>query len=176
MGIHLLDRVIGSDYPDFADDAEVRAFEQVPYTDRIAAQSTYEAIKLGAAHNGDAPALQFLANADPSDTPVVITYRDFVARVTQAANMFHALGVGPGDVVSFLLPLLPDAFVTLFAAEAAGIANPVNPLLEPHQIAEILDAASTSVLVTLGPVSGTDIWQKVEKVRGQLKHLKAIVT
>ena len=159
----------------FATDADVRAFEQVPYADRIAAQSTYDAIKLGAARNPDAPAIQFLPNADPADTPLVITYRDFVARVTQAANMFHALGVGKDDVVSFLLPLLPDAFVTLFGAEAAGIANPVNPLLEPHQIAEILEAANTKVLVALGPMPGTDIWQKVEQVRGKLKHLKAIV-
>jgi fatty-acyl-CoA synthase len=89
--------------------------------------------------------------------------------------MFGALGVGPTDVVSFLLPLVPDAFVTLFAAEAAGIANPVNPLLEPHQIAEILEAANTKVLVALGPMPGTDIWQKVEQVRGKLKNLKAIV-
>src|ERR1041385_2434723 len=105
-GIHLLDRVIGSKYPDLADDAEVRAFEKTPYDDRIAASSTYEAIKLGAAHNPDAPAIQFLANAEPADQPLVISYRDFVGRVTQAANMFHALGVGPTDVVSFLLPLL----------------------------------------------------------------------
>jgi fatty-acyl-CoA synthase len=174
-GIHLLDRVIGQDYPTFASEADIRAFEQTPYADRIAASSTYEAIKLGAAVNPDAPALQLLANADPADQPVVISYREFIGRVTQAANMFHALGVGKDDVVSFLLPLLPDAFVTLFGAEAAGIANPVNPLLEPHQIAEILEAAKTSVLVTLGPVPGTDIWQKVEQVRGKLKHLKAIV-
>jgi fatty-acyl-CoA synthase len=174
-GIHLLDRVIGSEYPNFATDAEVRAFEQTPYADRIAAQSTYDALKLGVAHNPDAPALQLLANAEPADTPVVISYRDLLARVTQAANMFHSLGVGPDDVVSFLLPLLPDAFVTLFAAEAAGIANPVNPLLEPHQIAEILEAANTRVLVALGPMPGTDIWQKIEQVRGKLKNLKAIV-
>ncbi len=174
-GIHLLDRVIGSDYPNFAAAEDIRAFEQVPYAERIAAQSTFDAIKCGAAANLDAPAIQFLANADPADTPLVVTYRDFVAKVTQAANMFHALGVGPGDVVSFMLPLLPEAFITLFGAEAAGIANPVNPLLEPHQIAEILDAAKTKVLVALGPLPGTDIWQKVEKVRGGLKHLKAIV-
>src|SRR3569833_4770655 len=74
-----------------------------------------------------------------------------------------------------MLPLLPDAFVTLFGAEAAGIANPVNPLLEPHQIAEILEAANTKVLVALGPVPGADIWQKIEQIRPQLKHLKAIV-
>ena len=174
-GIHLLDRLIGDEYPDFATDADVRAFEQVPYADRIAAQSTYDAIRLGAAHDPDAPALQFLPNADPTDQPIVISHRDFVARVTQAANMFHALGVGGGEVVSFLLPLLPEAFITLFGAEAAGIANPINPLLEPHQIAEILEAARTTVLVALGPLPGTDIWQKVEQVRGSLKHLKAIV-
>jgi len=174
-GIHSLDRLIGNEYPTFATEADVRAFERVPYAERIVAQSTYDAIKLGAAKNPDAPAIQFLANADPADTPIVISHRDFVARVTQAANMFHALGVSDNDVVSFMLPLLPEAFITLFGAEAAGIANPVNPLLEPHQIAEILEAANTTVLVALGPVPGTDIWKKVEQVRGKLKHLKAIV-
>src|SRR5581483_7143949 len=174
-GIHSLDRLIGDEYPIFANEADVRAFEQVPYADRIAAQSTYDAIRLGASKNPDAPAIQFLPNADPADTPIVISYRDFVARVTQAANMFHALGASGSDVISLLLPLLPDAFVALFGAEAAGIANPVNPLLEPHQIAEILEAANTKILVTLGPMPGTDIWRKVEQIRPSLKHLKAIV-
>jgi fatty-acyl-CoA synthase len=174
-GVHLLDRVIGNEYPVFTADEDIRAFETTPYSDRIAAASTFEALRLGAAHNPDAPAIQLLPNAEPTDTPIRISYRDFIALTTQAANMFHALGVGPNDVVSFLLPLLPEAFITLFGAEAAGIANPVNPLLEPYQIAEILEAARTTVLVALGPMPGTDIWQKVEKVRGQLKHLKAIV-
>jgi fatty-acyl-CoA synthase len=174
-GVHLLDRVIGDAYPTFTTNDDVKAFERTPYGDRIAAASTYEALKLGAAHNPDAPAIRLLPNAEPTDTPVTISYRDLIAQVTQAANMFHTLGVGPNDVVSFLLPLLPEAFITLFGAEAAGIANPVNPLLEPHQIAEILEAARTTVLVALGPMPGTDIWQKVETVRGQLKHLKAIV-
>jgi fatty-acyl-CoA synthase len=174
-GVHLLDRFIGSEYPSFATDAEVGCFEEVPYAERIAAASTYEALRLGAAHNPDAPAIQYLPNADPTDTPIVISHRDFFARVTQAANMFHVLGVGSNDVVSLLLPLLPEAFITLFGAEAAGIANPVNPLLEPHQIAEILEAARTSVVVALGPMPGTDIWQKVAQVRGSLKHLKAVV-
>jgi fatty-acyl-CoA synthase len=170
-----LDRVIGDSFPSFTSAADVTAFERVPYAQRIAAASTLDAIKLGAAHNVDAPALQFLLNASPDDTPIVITYGQFVARVVQAANMFHALGVGPSDVVSFLLPLLPQSFFTLFGAEAAGIANPVNPLLEAYQIAEILEAAGTKVLVTLGPMEGSDIWNKVVKVRGQLKQLKAIV-
>jgi fatty-acyl-CoA synthase len=171
----LLDRVIGDSFPKLASADDVRAFEAVPYRERIAAASTFDAIKLGAAHNPDAPAIQFLPNASPDDAPIVITHGRFVERVTQAANMFHALGIGASDVVSFLLPLLPQSFFTLFGAEAAGIANPVNPLLEPHQIAEILEAAGTKVLVALGPTEGSDIWNKVVKVRSQLKRLKAIV-
>ena len=155
--IHALDRLIGNNYPTFASEADVRAFEQIPLCDRVSVQTTYDAIKLGAAKNPDAPAIQFLPNADPAETPIVISHSDFIARVTQAANMFHALGTTCGDVVSFLLPLLPEAFITLFGAEAAGIANPVNPLLEPDQIVEILEAARTTVLVAVGPVPGTDI-------------------
>ena len=171
----LLDRVIGAEFPSLATSADVAAFEKVPYAERIAAASTYDAIRLGAAHNPDAPAIQFLATASADDAPVVMTHRQFVTRVTQAANMFHALGAGPTDVISFMLPLMPQSFVTLFGAETAGIANPVNPLLEAHQIAEILAAAGTTVLVALGPTPGTDIWEKVLKVRGELKSLKAIV-
>jgi fatty-acyl-CoA synthase len=174
-GIHSLDRVIGNEYPSLATDADVRAFERVPYADRIAAESTYDAIKLGAAQNPEAPAIQFLPNADPSDTPLVITHRDFVASMTQAANMFHALGARESDVVSIMLPLLPEAFFAVFGAEAAAIANPINPLLEPHQIAEILEAAGSKILVALAPMPGSDIWEKVEQIRPKLKHLKAIV-
>ena len=171
----LLDRTLGDTFPSFTSLAIVQAFERVSYEDRIAAASTYEAIKIGAAHNPDAPAIQFLATPSHEDTPLIITHGQFVARVTQAANMFHSLGVGPGDVVSFLLPLIPQSFFTLFGAEAAGIVNPVNPLLEVHQITEILAAAGTKVIVALGPTTGTDIWEKVLKVRGELKCLKAIV-
>ncbi len=171
----LLDRVIGETFPSLASRSDSQAFEATPYVERIAAVSTYDAIKLGAAHDPGAPAIQFLPGASPDESPVVITHAQVLARVTQTANAFFSLGVRPGDVVSFLLPLLPQSFFTLFGAEAAGIANPVNPLLEAHQIAEILQAAGTKVLVTLGPTEGSDIWEKVQKVRGEIKGLEAIV-
>jgi fatty-acyl-CoA synthase len=175
VGAHVLDRLIGDELPWFRTDEELRAFESIPWPSRVAAASTLEAIARGAALDPKAPALTFLPNADPADAPFVVTHEQFLARVTQAANAFHELGVGPGDVVSFLLPLLPQSFYALFGAEAAGIANPVNPLLEAHQIAEILEAAGTKVLVCLGPVAGSDIWAKVERIRPRLAKLKAVV-
>jgi fatty-acyl-CoA synthase len=172
---HPLDRLIGQTRPNLSTEALLREFESVPYDERIAAQSTYEVLQLGAARDPDAPALQFLPNSDPAEPAISLSYREFVASVTQAANMFDELGVGPDDVVSFLLPLLPQSFVSLLGAQAAGIANPVNPLLEAGQIAEILRAANTKVLVTLGAQAGAEIWSKVESIRGELPSLKAIV-
>jgi fatty-acyl-CoA synthase len=172
---HLLDRLIGTELPLLGSGAEVRAFEATPYAERIAAQSTYEALQIGAAHDPGAPAIQFLSKADPDETPVTVSYAQFIARVTQSANLFHDLGVGPNEVVSLLMPLLPQTFFALFGAQAAGIANPVNPLLSAAQIAEILRAANTKVLVALGPIPGTDIWDKVQQVKAQLPALKAIV-
>ena len=171
----LLDRLFGPDWPNLATPQQVAAIESIPLTDRLAALNTYDALRIGAAHDPDAPAIRLLPNADPADTPVTLSHREFLAGVTQTANALHQLGVGSTDTVSFLLPLVPQAFMTLFGAETAGIANPVNPLLEPYQLAEILRAARTKVLVTLGPVPGSDIWDKVQRIREDLPELSAIV-
>jgi len=172
---HLLDRFIGASLPRFRSDADVADFETMPYAQRIAAQSTYAALQAGAAVDPEAPAIHFLPKADADQEPVVISHGQLMAKVTQAANLFHDLGIGPDDVVSFLLPLLPQSFYTLFGAQAVGIANPVNPLLAPHQLAEILRAAKTKVLVVLGPVPGTDIWEKVQQIKSQLSDLTAML-
>ncbi|MEZ5741664.1 MAG: acyl-CoA synthetase [Burkholderiaceae bacterium] len=170
-----LDRLVGQTVPSFTTDDEVRAFEAVPFAQRIDARSTFEALAIGAALDPGSPAIRFLPNADADEAPVTLSHRDFLARVIQSANLFHSLGVGPGDVVSLLLPLVPQSFYALFGAEAAGIANPVNPMLEPHQLVEILQAADTRVLVALGPVPGTDIHRKVEQIRERLPGLRTIL-
>lgn len=174
-GVHPLDTLIGSEFPVFRSDADVRAFEQTPYADRIAARSTYEALQLGAAVDPDAPAIHFLRTGELDEPPVTVSYEQFMGRVNQTANLLHDLGVGPGDTVSLMLPLIPQSCFALFAAEAAGIANPVNPLLEAHQIVEILKAAGTKVLVALGPTPGVDIWEKVQRVRSELPALRTIL-
>ena len=173
---HALDRLIGETLPTFRNAADVQAFEATAaYEERIAAQSTYQALQLGAALAPQAPALQFIASAASLEPAVTLSHAQFLARVTQAGNLFHALGVGPQDVVSFLLPLLPQYYFGLLGAQVAGIANPVNPLLSPQQLAEILRAARTQVLVTIGPRPGTDIWDKVQQIRAELPALKAVL-
>ena len=56
--LHALDRRIGDAWPNLTSDADVRAFEAVPYAERIAAASTYEALRIGSMQSPDSPAIR----------------------------------------------------------------------------------------------------------------------
>ena len=155
--------------------ADIEAIEQVPIEQRVTARSTYELIGRGAAINPDAPAMSFILSGDFYDQPMTVNYRDLMANITRTANLLGDLGLGPSDVVSYLLPNIPQTHYVLWGGEAAGVVNPINPLLEPKTIADICRAAGTRVLVALGDVPGSEIWPKVEAIRRELPDLKAIL-
>ena len=155
--------------------ADIEAFEKIPIEQRLAHFNTYDMIKHGAAINPDAVAISFFSSGEDYADPSQITYKNFLARITQTANLFHDLGVGPGDVVTYLLPNLPQTHYVLWGGEAAGIVNPINPMLKPSTIREICLAAGTKILVALGEVDGSDIWEKVSIIRKDLPRLEAII-
>jgi len=155
--------------------SDVESVEQIPYADRVEATDTYAAIERGASLDPEATALSFLESGDRYDAPVRISYGELIHKIRQSANMFHDLGIGPTDVVTYLLPNFPETHFILWGAEAAGIVNPINPLLEPKTIADICRAANTRVLVALGDLPGTDIWKKVAVIRDQIPTLKHVL-
>ncbi len=155
--------------------SDIEAFENTPLEDRLEVYNTYDLIKKGAAINPDGSAISFFLSGDTYDQPMVVSYRELVANITRTANLFHDLGIGPGDVVSYLLPNLPQTHYVLWGGEAAGIVNPINPLLEPATIAEICQAAETRVLVALAEFPVSDIWEKAMKIRQDLPNLKAVI-
>jgi fatty-acyl-CoA synthase len=159
----------------FKNISDIEAFESTPIEKRMEVFNTYDLIQKGAAINPDATAISFFLSGDTYDQPVAVTYRDLTTNITRTANLFHDLGVGPTDVVSYLLPNLPHTHYVLWGGEAAGIVNPINPLLEPATIAEICQAAGTKVLVALAEFPESDIWEKAMKIRKELPDLKAII-
>ncbi len=154
---------------------DVEEIEKVPVHKRIKYKSTYEMLVHGASINPDSPAISFLMDGNSYENPQVISYGEFISKVRQTANLLYDLGIREGDVVTYLLPNIPQTHFVLWGAEAVGIANPVNPLLEPKIIKEICNAARTKVLVALGDFPGSDIWQKVEAIRGDIPSLKYVI-
>jgi len=159
----------------FRNIGDIEAFENIPIQKRLEVFNTYDLIKKGASINPDATAISFFLSGGSYDRPVQVTYRDLMTNITRTANLFHDLGIGPDDVISYLLPNLPQTHYVLWGGEAAGIVNPINPLLEPATIAEICQAAGTKVLVALTEFPGSDIWQKTMAIRKDLPGLKAVI-
>ena len=154
---------------------DIETIEQIPLAERGLPSSTYEMLQQGAAIHPDQPALHFFLQGNAYDQAVTFTFRELMAQIHRAANAFTELGIRPGRTVSMILPNLPETHFTIWGGEAAGIVNPINPLLEPAQIRDILQAAEARVLVTLAPFPGVDIWEKVEAIRESVPTLETIL-
>ncbi len=155
--------------------AEIKRLEQTPIAERLLADNTYDMICHGASINPKAPALSFFLDGSKYKAARTYSYAEFLGEVNRTANMFHDLGIGPDDVISYLLPNLPQTQFVLWGGQAAGIVNPINPMLNAEVIQEICEHAKTRVLVALGSLPGTDIWEKVASIRNDLPDLKAII-
>jgi fatty-acyl-CoA synthase len=162
----------------FASLADMRAIEaEMPWSERNVARTIYEFLTRAKAAHGARKAVSFQLMSGPKDAARSVTWTELHARVTQAANAFHTLGIGPKDVVAFVLPNTLETTYVLLGGMVAGIVNPINPLLEPEQISAILRETKAKVVVTLKAFPKTDVPQKVaEAVRHAptVKHLLEI--
>ncbi len=138
-------------------------------------QNTYELLKRGAARDPAAPALSFFLTIEDQARPETWSYRRLIAEITRTANAFHALGATPDTVIAFLLPNLPETHFVLWGGEATGVVAAINPLLEPEAIAELLNAAGASILVSLAPFPKVDLWDKVRAVVPHVPTLRSLV-
>lgn len=162
--------------PSIASLADVLRFESVPLEARFVPPTPYEMLRRGALRAPKQPALSFFLDAARFDRPHVWTHEALFRRITQAANLFRRLGIERQDVVAFVLPNLPETHLVIWGGEAAGIVFAINPLLEPVQIAELLNAAQARWLVTLAPTPGIDLWEKASAAASKVKGLRGILT
>ncbi|MGH8329728.1 MAG: acyl-CoA synthetase, partial [Pseudomonas fluorescens] len=155
--------------------SDIEHLERVPLSERGLASSTYEALRQAAACTPQAPALSFFADAADFKRTYEWNYSQLFADITRAANAFHDLGIKPGEVIAFILPNLPETHFTIWGGEAAGIVMAINPLLEAKQMAGLLNAAKASVVVTLAPTPGSDLWPKLASQLDQLPGIRSVV-
>lgn len=154
---------------------DIRQVEKVPMSERSLPKSTYHAIRQCRDQKPDRPALIFLPDGENFTQNITYTYDQLFGCITQVANLFDSLGVSGDSVVSMLLPNLPQAHFTIWGAEAVGIVNPINPMLEGHTIGEIMTKAGSKVLVTLAPSEQNYIWPKIASVVAEMECLETII-
>ncbi len=140
---------------------EVEEFEQVSLQEQFPQTDSYEMLRLSAERFGEDPALEFLLTGAKDEIARTVSYRELLQAINQTANLLHSLGLKTDQSVSIVLPVLPETHFAIWGSQAAGIANPINPLLEADHIGEIMQAAESRVVICLAPSDHTDIWHKV---------------
>jgi fatty-acyl-CoA synthase len=138
------------------------------------ATNVFDAIARTQAHCGGKTAITFLGT-DPQAPARKLSYTELLEGIARTANAFRSLGLRKGDVVAYMLPSLVETQFVLWGAATAASALPLNPLLKAEEIASLCRAAGAKALVALGPLPGTEIWDKARRVQELVPALAALI-
>lgn len=156
--------------------ADLRAIESAGIAAWMPFGHLFDALADVARCHAARTALTALAHADDAQ-PRRWTYAQLLDAVVRAARLLAERADGAEPRVALLLPPLPEAWIALWAAEAAGVAVPINHALADEHLRALLVAAQVNVIVTLAPghVAG-DIGTRVERLAAGLPGLRAVLT
>src|SRR6267142_1951842 len=105
-----------------------------------------------------------LLSSDLAIEPRRLSYAEVLARTVQAANLFKALSGDEQPSVAVIAPFLPEALIATWGGATAGVATPLNPALDIRQIASIMIAARSNILVTTTSKYGPGAWERVQEI------------
>ena len=155
--------------------ADVRRLEETPLALAYTQRSTYDLFCESARAFGDKTALTFLRSADPQEVPIRWTYSELLRGIHQTANLLHRLGVGPDDAIAVLLPGCLDYHLALWGGEAAGIVQPLNPLLNEEKLVSLMNAGKATVLFAYGADDEAQLWSKAMRIRALVPTLRTVL-
>jgi len=155
--------------------AAIRQIEATPLAQAMPWASTYDLIAASARAHADQAALTFLHTAQPGGAATCWTYRELLQGIHQTANALHGLQVGPQDVTAILLPGGLAYHLALWGGEAAGIVQPLNPLLSEEKLLSLLQASQAKVLIAHGVEDDSQMLAKALRLQEKLPHLKTLL-
>ncbi|MEM9171210.1 MAG: acyl-CoA synthetase [Pseudomonadota bacterium] len=138
-------------------------------------KSIIESLKRARDSYADRPALSFQLTGDPNCSAVTWHWSEVVEKSLQFAGLLRRLGITSTDKVAYLLPNTPETVISFLGGMAQGVVVPINPLLEPEQIAHLLTQTGAAVLVTLKPLPKVDIAQRAAAAAARAPLLSTII-
>ena len=136
----------------------------IRFEEWMVATNVFDAIESTQRRCGGKTAITFI-DSDPEAPPRKVSYAELLDGIARTANALRSLGMQRGDVVAYMLPSLVETQFVLWGAATAASALPLNPLLNAEEIAALCRAAGAKALVALGPMPGTEIWDKAKRVK-----------
>ena len=155
--------------------ADLHRIEATPLGQSTPWASTYALIRASCEAHPDRPALTFLTTGQPGGPATCWTYRTLLQGIHQTANALHSLHIGPQDVVAILLPGGLAYHLALWGGEAAGIVQPLNPLLSEEKLLSLLQASQAKVLIAHGVDDDSQMRDKALRLQAQLPQLHTVL-
>ena len=160
----------------FANLEDLLAIEkEVKWEDRDLPSTLFGLLTRTAKSFPNRPAVSYQILSGPKDKAETLTWSEVHTKTVQAANMFRSLGIGSEDVVAYILPNANETVLTLLGGAIAGIANPINPLLDPEQIGAILRETNAKVVVTMKAFPKSDVPQKAAKAVSLAPNVTSVI-
>ncbi len=156
--------------------ADIERLEQEkPVEERWSDKTVYQRLCRTRDTFPNRPAVSFQLKSGPKDKATTLDWTELTRRITQAANLFRSLGVGENDVIAYLLPTSHETLITLMGGMTAGIVAPINPTLEPEQIAALLNECGAKVLVTMRAFPKTNVAQLAAEALVNVPSVKTVI-
>jgi len=140
-----------------------------------ASTTTFDALRAAAEVHAERTALIHVETGDADEVPRTLSYAQLLAGITKAANAFRRLGADRNTCVALLLPNVVEHHLALWGAQAASVALPLNPLLQPAHLIEILRATKARILLAPGPAHGNDLWETALLIKATLPSIVWLV-
>ena len=138
---------------------DLARIEEIPLDHRGLPASTYDVVRRAAELWPNRPAMSFLPDARRWDEPSTRTFAELAADVHQAAHVLSRLGVGRRDAVAIVSVNCQQLAAVLLAAEAVGIAAPINPALSAEHAQHLVELSAARVVVAAGPELDPTSWE-----------------
>lgn len=156
-------------------EADIQRLEETPLHEAVPFCSTYALIRESAIRHANRPALSFLPSARLDETPVRWTYEELLAGIHQTANLLHQLGWATTDVLAVMLPAGLAYHLALWGGEAAGIVQPLNPLLSEDKLEALLRASGARALMVPAEDDDSGLLHKGRQLQQRLPSLQHLL-
>lgn len=130
---------------------DLTAIEEIPLDRRGLPACTYDIVLRAARLWPDRTAVTVLPDGTDYATCARRTFGELAADVTRAAKALRQCGVGRRDAVLLISPNCDELITATLAAQAAGIAVPINGSLSDQHVADLARLSGARVLVTADP-------------------------
>ena len=146
---------------------DIERYEAVDWNDLGIPATTLDVIHRGGQGCQSRTALVFVPNATVPEHWFSWPHPEFIRPIEATGRLFEELVTAELRSIALLIPNLPETHFALWGGQDVGRVVPINPLLEPARIENLLTASEANLLVTLASLPGVDLFDKAVEAIAQ---------